>query len=252
LYSDEEVLASNVGRYLLQGVGEGQLGIVIATPAHCSAFRAVIGEAGTRVRYLDAEQTLSRFMVNGRPNWQRFQTTISSAVESLDRVPGQRIRAYGEMVGLLWTSGEYSAAIELEDFWNRILASLGAALYCAYPIDIFGPEFQAASVHGILCDHTHLIPARESEILETSLRTAMSEVLRVDAGEFDVPAPWGTVPSAERLILWLRETHPNTAPAILSRAREVYRVRCSAAQAEYGLRVASAQPYRTQPGATYA
>jgi hypothetical protein len=231
LYTDEDVLASNVGRYLSEGVRKGQPGIVVATPAHCAAFRRSAGEAATRILFLDAEQTLSRFMVNGRANWQRFETTIRAAVASIDRTPGQRIRAYGEMVGLLWTRGEYSAAIELEDFWNRILASLGAVLYCAYPIDIFGQEFQAASVHAILCDHTHLLPARESEILQSSILTAVSEVLGMDAGEFSAPAPWGAVPSAERMILWLRETHPNTAPAILSRAREDYRARCDAPRA---------------------
>ena len=161
-------------------------------------------------------------MVNGRPDWQRFERTIRTAVESIDREPGQRIRAYGEMVGLLWTSGEYSAAIKLEDFWNRILASLGAVLYCAYPIDIFGSEFQASAVHAILCDHTRLLPSRESEILEGSLRKALGEVLGVEAGEFSVPASWGAVPAAERMILWLRETYPNSAPEILSRAREDY------------------------------
>jgi hypothetical protein len=224
LYTDDEVLASNVGRYLLEGVQNGEPGIVIATPAHCAAFRRAAGEAENRVLFLDAQLTLSRFMVRGRPNWERFEKTITAAVASV-KAPGHRIRAYGEMVGLLWTSGEYSAAIELEDFWNRILASLGAVLYCAYPIDIFGPEFQASSVHGILCDHTHLLPARESEILESSLRRAMGNVLGVDPGELDAPAPWGSVPSAERMILWLRETHPNSAPDILSRAREDYRNR---------------------------
>jgi hypothetical protein len=228
LYTDEEALASNVGQYLIEGVRNSQPGIVIATPAHCAAFRRAAGQEGTRVLFLDAEHTLSKFMVNGRPDWQRFETTISGAVKSLDRAPGQRIRAYGEMVGLLWTSGQYSAAIELEDYWNRVLASLNAVLYCAYPIDIFGTEFQASAVHGILCDHTRLLPARDSEILESSLRTAVRDVLGEEAGQFESPAPWGSVPSAERLILWLRETHPNTAPAILARAREDYRVRCQA------------------------
>jgi hypothetical protein len=231
LYTDDEVLASNVGRYLSEGLRNGEPGIVVATPEHCAAFRRVVGETVGRVLFLDAEQTLSRFMVRGRPNWERFEKTITAAVTSVDRAPGQRIRAYGEMVGLLWTSGEYSAALELENFWNRILASLGALLYCAYPIDIFGPEFQASSIHGILCDHTHLLPAHGSEALERSLRTAMGDVLGMDAVEFNPPAAWGTVPSAERMILWLRETYPRLAPDILARAREDYRTRSNSVTA---------------------
>ena len=75
-------LARNVGRYLSEGFLQGDCGIVIATPAHREPFRQDLENRGVDVRsleqsakllFLDAEQTLGRFMVNGRPEWGRFE-----------------------------------------------------------------------------------------------------------------------------------------------------------------------------------
>ena len=133
------------------------------------------------------------------------------------------------MVGILWTSGQYSAAINLEEHWNRFLKGLDASLFCAYPIDIFDPEFEAAGVHAILCDHTHLIPADESGALEKALRRAMRQVLGDQADELEssmgagCPPQWGVVPRAEHIILWLRTNLPRSAREILPLARAHYR-----------------------------
>ena len=102
------------------------------------------------------------------------------------------------------------------------------------PIDVFGKEFEATGVHAIVCDHTHLLPGDEAEILESALRRAIGAVMRSKIGNFDQtvetswPAKWSAVPSAERMILWVRENLPNSAPEILSRARDEYRSRSSA------------------------
>jgi hypothetical protein len=146
------------------------------------------------------------------------------------------IRAYGEMVGLLWMDGEYSAAIKLEDHWNRILGSLDAVLYCSYPIDVFGSEFAPGGVHAILCDHTHMLPAEDAEVLENCVRCAMDQVLGSEAANYGAmmetsrPAGWGTVSSAERMILWVRENLPDSAAEIMRRAREEYVCRLARVQ----------------------
>lgn len=239
LYTDELALARNVGKYLHEGLVCGEAGIAIASPEHCTAFRANLRSRGVdvdvleqsrKLLFLDAAQTLSRFLVAGRPDFDRFESTICEAVGSLAR--GERqVRGYGEMVGLLWTSGEYSAAIRLEEYWNRILNSLGASLYCAYPIDVFSDEFEASGVHAILCDHTHLLPGDDTELLEATLRRATEEVAGSGVCIFDElkgRAGWGTVPAAEQMILMVRERLPNSAPEILRLAREEYRTRCPA------------------------
>jgi hypothetical protein len=241
LYTDDEMLSRNVGRYLCEGLRQGENGIVIATPAHRAAFRRNLESRGIdsglaeqehRLVFLDAEQTLARFVMDDVPNRARFEDIICAAVRCLRR--DARIRAYGEMVGVLWASGQYSAATTLEECWNRVLSRLGATLFCSYPIDLFGREFEAKAVHAILCDHTHLLPADTSGILEAALTEAVNEVAGLGRGGFtpeptaECPPGWGAVPPAERLILWVRNNLPNAADEIFRRARRDYAQRTAA------------------------
>jgi hypothetical protein len=43
------------------------------------------------------------------------------------------VRAYGEMVALLWDAGNVAGAIELEALWNDLLDDVRFGLFCAYP-----------------------------------------------------------------------------------------------------------------------
>ena len=232
-YSSDLPLHLNVGRYLSEGLLKGDSGLVIASPEHREGFRSYLETQGLdpgsyersgQLLFLDAEHTLSRFMVNGYPDWPRFRTTVAAAIQTLTVAEGRRLRAYGEMVGFLWASGEYSAAIKLEDYWNRMLSSIDASLFCAYPIDVFGSEFQADAIHAILCDHNELLPSPEADNLEAALIRATHAV----AGERAAVAmsecsgcrpDWGVVPRPERLILWLRENVPHVAAEIFRVAR---------------------------------
>jgi hypothetical protein len=49
------------------------------------------------------------------------------------RGEGRRVRAYGELVAILWAQGNRGATIVLEQIWNRICATSGISLLCAYP-----------------------------------------------------------------------------------------------------------------------
>ncbi|MFL5462015.1 MAG: hypothetical protein ACJ8AY_15110, partial [Gemmatimonadales bacterium] len=101
------------------------------------------------------------------------------------------------------------------------------SLFCAYPIDVLGPDFQSEKVDQLLCTHTHLVPLNPG--LDEALGQAMQEVLgprldelRESMGGNHRPA-WGTIPPAEALVLWLRNNLPDSADEILTRAREYYR-----------------------------
>jgi hypothetical protein len=128
------------------------------------------------------------------------------------------------MVGLLWLQGQLSAAVRLEQLWNELLEASDVSLYCAYPIDVLGPDFHHASVDPLLCSHTHLVGTEPT--LESSLNRAMDEVLggRVDGLRNLIQSnhrpAWGEVPKAEAIILWLRHNLPGSAEKIIQRTRE--------------------------------
>jgi hypothetical protein len=115
--------------------------IAIATEAHLAALdrrlRAMEIDVDTAVaedRFiaLSAEATLDRFMVNGWPNDGRFVATVTSVIERA-RGEGRKVRAFGEMVAVLWARGHYAATVRLEHLWNRLLEDDSFPLFCAYP-----------------------------------------------------------------------------------------------------------------------
>jgi hypothetical protein len=228
-------LAANVSRYLLEGLKRGEGALVIATPEHRELFCQHLEKLGTvpqaalrsgQLRFLDTWETLSGFMAGGQPNWALFESVVGAAIGRLwPSEAGVGVRAYGEMVGLLWKTGQFAAANRLEQLWNRLLAQSSFSLYCAYEIDIFGKDFYASSVNAILRAHTHVIPAQPDGNLEAALYQAMDEIL--GAGAEDLKArvgsrrhrSWALMPNAETIVLGLREYLPSQAEDILARAR---------------------------------
>src|SRR5205807_4393941 len=87
--------------------------------------------AGTLVM-LDAAATLEAFMPDGRADRDAFREVIGTVVRRASEV-GTAVRAYGEMVAVLWERGDVHGAIELERLWNELQEELEFSLLCAYP-----------------------------------------------------------------------------------------------------------------------
>ncbi|MDB6163557.1 MAG: hypothetical protein JWL98_989, partial [Xanthomonadaceae bacterium] len=87
--------------------------------------------AGTYIA-LDAASTLSSFMVDGWPDEQRFFDVIGAVVAQAKQ-GGRTVRAFGEMVALLWAQGHNGATVRLEHLWNELIHEQSLALFCAYP-----------------------------------------------------------------------------------------------------------------------
>ena len=166
---DDQLLTRHVGQYLAEGLRRGDGLLLIATGAHTEAIVRGLEEEGGefaaaalagRVVVLDAETTLARFLVDGSPSWERFQEVVGAAVRGLRaRVPGKRLRAFGEMVGVLWSAGQTAAAVQLEEYWNRLLEDHAASLFCAYPIDVFHGECESDEFTALAAVHTHVYAA---------------------------------------------------------------------------------------------
>ena len=104
------------------------------------------------------------------------------------------------------------------------------SLYCAYAVDIFGKDFEVANLDGVLCTHTHMVPAQSGEMLEAALNRSMDELLgeRAEALRVLIKANYhpsrAVMPTAEGIVLWLRKNLPEQADQILRRAREHYQL----------------------------
>jgi hypothetical protein len=207
---------------------------LIATREHRRAITAHLDAAGFSIHEaleadqlvcLDAAETLEQVLWDGKPDWTRFHRTIDAALERVRPATGaDECRAFGELVGLLWRAGEFAAAVELEVFWNQVLAERACRLFCAYPIDIFGEAVPPGQLHALLAVHTHCFSPNAA--LDVALDNALDEVLGARANAFRqvvafmTPASDTMGPPAEQVILWLRNMLPDQADEILRRTRQ--------------------------------
>ena len=146
-YGDDAELLATVVTFLREGLVEGQPAIVIATPDHRVAIAQALDTHGIEVAsarrfgdlvMLDAEEALGAFMVDDAPVGSLFRRSIGGVIEQTlrgrERTP---VRAYGEMVDLLWKQGKTEAAIRLEVLWNNLADSHVFSLLCGYAIGNF-------------------------------------------------------------------------------------------------------------------
>lgn len=166
-YENDGFMVDTVARYVGSGLGAGDAAIVIATAAHRAALDLELSARGLDVasahhagRYvaLDAAETLARFMIGGHPDPTRFEDVIG-AVVSRAAAAWPRVLAFGEMVALLWQSGQEDAAIELEHLWNGLGERVRFSLLCAYHMPAFHRASDAAPFRRICDTHTRAVPA---------------------------------------------------------------------------------------------
>lgn len=165
-YEHEKFLIEAVAAYVAQGFVQDHSAILILTAAHRLAVEKRLKDGGAdpleyqrRGLYYvyDADETLACFMVGDQPNARRFRATIEPVVEVANQ-HGSAVRAFGEMVAILWAQGKKSAAIELEMLWNDLMEQNSFALLCAYPIAQFSNDEQARELRHICRAHNCVIP----------------------------------------------------------------------------------------------
>lgn len=232
--ADHAAWAKSVGRFLSDGLANREAILVIATPDHQAALVRELRAFGCdsesdvyrdRVRFLDAAKTLMNFMVAGLPDWLRFERVVGGEVKRMAEASmSGGFRAYGEMVGVLWSAGEFAAAIRLEEYWNRLLESTNYKLFCGYPINVFGEDFDHAHMDAIVSAHTHVVPSGDNGDLHEAITRALDESAGMEAVELDglVEAarfPGTEIPPAEAALLSIRTAMPGQARAVIGAAR---------------------------------
>lgn len=140
IYRDEAELLDTLSAFVGGGLWMGESAVVIATDAHLTQLDDRLRQTGLDLahfradgRYiaLSADQTLSSFTDGGWPDEERFMRALTPLIERA-RGEGRAVRAFGEMVHLLWSRGHYAGAVRLEHLWNKLLQRESMRLVCAY------------------------------------------------------------------------------------------------------------------------
>jgi hypothetical protein len=238
IYERFDDLVGSVGRFFDAGFEAGEPAIVIATDEHSRAFRRDLEARGWDpaelqrkglLTFRDADATLAAFLEGAVPSADRFERVVGAAIDEITRRhPGKTIRAFGEMVDLLWARGEPDAAIALEELWNGLAETRKFALLCGYQLDIFDMGVQQGALPRIFGAHTHPRPAADVPRLGAALDRALAETVGpVRTGQIYLQVaeqvPRSSLPRAAAVLMWLSEQSTPTAAEILDRVRMHYR-----------------------------
>lgn len=164
-YDGEHDFLDSVGPYLEGGLRDGEMVVIIATEQHRRLIAEYLRDTGQAVDVLedkgvyvalDAAAVLRSFMVDGMPVREKFRESIVpfALAASAKHRP---LRAFGEMVGILWKSGNVKAAVRLEQLWNEIVDLYGFSLYCAYSARMIGDTVDLKAAREMCATHNHLV-----------------------------------------------------------------------------------------------
>lgn len=140
-YENDPVLLDTLSGFVAGGLNTGEGTIIIATPEHLKGLAQRLDQMKVDLRLaiaedryitMDAESALASFMVGNWPDDQLFSEMVVRLLRRAS-TPGRHVRAFGEMVALLWSRGHSGATVRLEHLWSEFCKSYGFSLLCSYP-----------------------------------------------------------------------------------------------------------------------
>jgi anti-sigma regulatory factor (Ser/Thr protein kinase) len=170
-YEGDDDLVGAVTAYLGEGLRNDETAIVVATATHTAAFEAALSARGIDVAEarargallsFDASLTLSKFFAGGEMDADAFDSVVGGIVRDASR-SGRPVRAYGEMVALLWDDGNVPAAIELESLWNDLGRQVSFSLFCGYPANSVAGDEHADAFHQVCHLHSAVVGVDRTE-----------------------------------------------------------------------------------------
>jgi len=121
IYEDHDCFLSTLEEFIVSGLLADEGVVIIATDVHLRALRERLQKRGLSADVLagadqyfqiEARLALDEFMVNNWPDEGLFEAWINSIIKRAKR-NRKKVRAFGEMVALLWADGKNGATVQL-------------------------------------------------------------------------------------------------------------------------------------------
>ena len=169
IYEDDDSFLDVLTNFVGDGINSAESVIVIASQAHIDGLESRLRAHGINVSGLaesnaylpvNAEEALSKFMVNGWPDEALFTEAITEIINKAKKA-NPRIRAFGEMVAILWAQGNSGATVNLEHLWNKFCENESFSLFCAYPKAGFTQDANDSLLH-ICQSHSKMVTGTHS------------------------------------------------------------------------------------------
>ena len=167
MYDCEESLLRLLTAFVVGGIRCGNAVVVIATKTHILEIRERLRKAGfdpfslklkDQFIPVDADGMITKFFVNGWPDEILFNYHLSRILKRA-RNYNRQVRAFGEMVALLYQRGLTEQTVQLESLWNKFCRVNSLSLYCAYPEFLLNKP----DLHLVCCEHSKQVAAAASD-----------------------------------------------------------------------------------------
>ena len=164
LYEDDTQFVDTLHGFVASGFRAGESVIIIATPEHLRALNQRLRDEewdlfslilSDQYIPLAAHEVLAQFVINGWPDENLFYHILTNLWQRA-RKGNRRVRAFGEMVALLWSQGYSGATVRLEHLWSRYCREEDFSLLCAYPKSGFTEDANESLAHICECHSKHM------------------------------------------------------------------------------------------------
>ncbi|MBC7900074.1 MAG: MEDS domain-containing protein [Saprospiraceae bacterium] len=164
IYEDDEIFLDTLEGFVAGGLKAGDGVVVLATESHITGLDMRLSSQGIDINaarlngdyiVVDAEEALSVFIADGWPNDDQFHELVADLLRRA-RSDERRVRAFGELVAVLWGRGHIAATVRLEYLWHNLCRERGFSLFCAYP-KIGFTDFALKSMQEICDVHSRVI-----------------------------------------------------------------------------------------------
>lgn len=185
IYKSDNDFIDTLEGFVTSGFHANESVIIVATPQHLVALNERLRRQQWDLfsltlqdQYipLSAEDALGEFLIDGWPDENLFGHLVANLLLRA-RKHGRHVRAFGEMVALLWSRGYFEATAHLEKLWTRFCESEKFSLFCAYPSHIFAGDSNESLTQICKCHskmvssdgrgHRELVPTEGSYRLAT-------------------------------------------------------------------------------------
>lgn len=179
IYDNDKIFLDTLEGFTGSGFLADETVVVIATSQHLDALNDRLFSQGFDLNALissnqympiDAADLLSVFLVNNWVDENIFHNFISGLIDQA-RQRNNKIRAFGEMVAILWERGLYSATVQLEKLWNELHSRSEFTLFCAYPRIGF-TQSAGESIDTICKQHAKVIDGQARPTTEIYYKSA--------------------------------------------------------------------------------
>lgn len=221
-YDGDDSLTEAVVSFVRGGLARGEPSLLMATEPHRAAFEKRLrtdgvepGEPtsgdrpGAVVRFLDAERLLAEFMVDSMPDPARFELAVGKALDEVTaaNATGQ-VRAYGEIVDVLWRQGNARGALRLEELLSDLQRGRSFSLLCAYALADFSGD--PGKLHQVLEVHSEARLPDDARAVLSEIEKRQAEQAAPRALVTDVTdrkrSEWAREASAEQTARLMRVT----------------------------------------------